>query len=195
MPPIVNIQASIVNEGTSEIERLAAKITQVSGQNDEFIKTYPFFEDRANRSTMLLLKEDLKKYTKLPQIGISFKSYGYFNYVEFTSEMKHFPLNGADQIVFIFDNEEEMTFTFGSGAKPFGKFFRNLSLITDDQLQFLADNTMISWQLVNNESGLTIMGGFKSEDENKQYKSSKTGQKLFKVMAHKILSIKSGLAS
>jgi|SRR5690606_16526824 len=195
MPPIVNIQASIVNEGTSEIERLAAKITQVSGQNDEFIKTYPFFEDRANRRTMFQLKEELKKYTRLPQLGISFKSYGYFNYIEFTSEMKHFPLHSGDKIAFIFDNEEEMSFTFGSNAKPFGKFFRNLSLITDDQLQFLASNDMISWQLVNNQSGLTIMGGFKPEEENKQYKSPKTGQKLFKVMAHKILSIKSGLAS
>jgi len=194
MSIVYNVKAAIVNESKTEIERLAAKITQVSTHSDEdFIKTFPIVTHPKNLSAYSMLKEDLESYKKANFLGISFISYGYINFIHFTSAFKSFQLEKEDRIVFYFENGEEMEFNFSAPKTTVGFVNKNIHPIKDAELQVLGNNNLDFWKLSSKKRNLNMIGGFCYNEFNKQYKSQKVGQKMLRLMAENILIVKDKL--
>lgn len=191
MPIIYDARVSIVNEGTSEIERYVAKITQLAGIHGEgFIKTFPALLDRRNRNILSIIEEELPPSKKRSFLGIGFKAYPYNNYIEFFSTFKSFPISKGDYIILTFENKEQLEFKFEYFNKNLGYMNANMCPISDMELAYIANNKMASWQLFNEQRKYSMVGGFSFNEYNKQYMSEKVGQGLFKKMAQEILASK-----
>lgn len=191
MPVYYDVRAAIVNESSTHIERLAARIIQLSGKvNDEFIKTFPFMSYPRNKTAFTMSKDDFYSYNKVNYLGISFVSYEYANYIKFASSFKLFPLNEGDQIDFYFEDDTHMEFPFRSNKSSLGFLNTNMHLITDEDLNFIANNKLKYWKLYNTRHNVSLIGGFVHEEQNKQYKSEKVGQKIFRLMAENIILTK-----
>ncbi len=194
MPTIYDAHASIVNEGTADIERLAVKITRLAGINgQEFIKTFPFMLDFKNRYMRTALEAEMPPYKKNAYIGLGFTSYQHSNYIHVYSTFKSLPLNKGDKVTLYFEDETEIEFEFMYHSTAVGYMRRNLYPISNANLEFISKNKLVQWKLHNSEDDKNVYGGFVQQENNEQYKSEKTGQKLFMVMAHEILNAKSSL--
>lgn len=190
-----NVKAAIVNESISVIERFAAKITQVTKNCEEdYIKTFPLQTHRKNLTILSTIMQDLPPFKKAAFLGISFISYGYINFIHFTSSFKLFQLEKDDQIIFYFEDGESMEFTFHAPKTTVGFVNKNVHPIKDADLHMLKDKTLDHWKIVNKQNRLHIVGGFTFNEYNKQYKSTKIGQKLFRLMATNILVEKEKLS-
>lgn len=194
MSIVYNVKAAIVNESKTEIERLAAKITQVAKNSDEdFIRTYPIVTHPKNLAQLSALKDDLEPTRKMNSLGISFISYGYINFIHLTSTFKNFPLDKDDKITFYIEDGETLELTFTAPKTTVGFLNKNIHPIKDADLQLLSSKNMEYWKLFNKKKNLNIVGGFCYNEFNKQYKSDKVGQKMFRLMAENILIIKDKL--
>lgn len=191
MPVYYDVKAAIVNESSSHIERLAVRIIRLSGRiNDEFIKTYPVPGHPANKKIFALLNEDFYAPSKADYLGISFVSYGIANYIKFISSFKCFPLDLGDSIEFHFEDGTCMEFVFMANKCSAGITSNNLHIITDIDLSYLSENNLKYWKVYNNAENTSMIGGFVNMDSNRQYKSGKVGQKIFRLMAENILKAK-----
>jgi hypothetical protein len=195
MTAIYNVKAGIVNQSSSEFERLAAKILQVSETSSEdFIKTYPFIPHPKNNAILSLIGRELPPYKKASYIGISFFSYKYFNFIEVTSTFKLFPLNQGDKMVIYLEGEYdpiELVFTYPRSSAGFAT--KNIHAISDQQLLALSQHTLDYWKVVNAKEDKTMVGGFTFNEVNRQYKSRRVGQRMFQLMAENILKAKKKL--
>jgi hypothetical protein len=191
MPVFYDVKAAIVNESSSHIERLAVKIIRLSGRsNEEFLKTFPIPGNSGNKRVFALLNEDFYAPIKADYLGISFVSYGVANYIKFVSSFKLFPLNNGDLIEFHFDDGSMMEFSFTCPPKNAGITNNNLHIITDKELSFIANNNLKYWKMHNNSDNITIIGGFVNTEVNRQYRSGRVGQKIFRLMVENILRAK-----
>jgi hypothetical protein len=182
-------RASVINEGTQEIQRLVLKITQLAGiRGEEFIKTFPFMHDGRNFRILNNICEELPPYKRNSFLGISFSSYHYINYIKFYSTYKSFPLNKGDEIILTFENKESLRFSFTSPGKSMGYLTTNTCAIGEMELAYIAENRLAYWKLYNHEKQQSVIGGFTRQEFNKQYISEKSGKELFKKMAEEILS-------
>jgi hypothetical protein len=195
MSIVYNVKAGIVNESVSEFARLAAKILQVSKHGTEsFVKTFPIVTHPKNLSILSQIEKELPPYKKAAYLGISFVSYGFVNFIEFTSCFGMFQLNKGDKITFYFEGEEEpMEFSFQFPRKEDGRCSKNIHPIRDQELQLLKSNNLDYWKITNSETGKFMIGGFTFNELNKQYKSKKIGQKLFRLMSENIMITKTQL--
>ncbi len=189
MPIVYRAKAMLVNESETNIERMAVKITQVANTDQGFIKTFPFTDYR-NRTVMHLIKQEMPPYKRAAYIGISFKFYNFINYIEFLSTFREFALNKGDEVEFHFADDTVMKFMFQGSSSAFGPARKNVYPLADAQLEFIANNKLAYWKITNVVSGTMMLGGFGYQDDNKQYKSEKTGKQLFTVMAKEIMSAK-----
>lgn len=189
MPIVYSAQANFVNEGTPKFERLAIKITQIAKQPGEYIKTFPFTDYR-NRSVMHVLKHELSPFKKASFIGIGLKSYDSINYIEFYSTYSYFSLQAGDEIELLFEDEAILKFAFQSNNMGFGWGKKNVHPISDLQLNFIANTKLLQWKIVNKANNHALLGGFGYQEDNRQYKSEKTGKQLFKTMARELLAFK-----
>lgn len=195
MSIVYSIKAAIVNESKTNIERLAAKITQVSNKTDEdFIKTFPLITNSRNLASITNLKDDLEVYKNKNFLGISFLSYGYINFIHFTSTFRSFQLDKDDQLTFYFKDAEPMEFVFNTPRTTEGFINKNIYPIDDVSLTILSENNLEYWKLKSQAKNLQLVGGFCFNDYNKQYKSQKVGQKMLRLMAENILIIKDKLS-
>jgi hypothetical protein len=182
-------RASVINEGTDEIQRLVLKITQLAGiRGEEFIKTFPFMHDGRNFRILNNICQELPPYKKNSFLGISFNSYHYINYIKFYSTYKSFPLSKGDEIIFTFENKESLKFSFTSSSKSMGYLTTNMCVISESELAYISENRLAYWKLYNHEKQQSVIGGFTRQEHNKQYISEKTGMELFKKMAEEILT-------
>lgn len=182
-------RASVINEGTDEIQRLVLKITQLAGiRGEEFIKTFPFMHDGRNFRILNNICQELPPYKKNSFLGISFNSYHYINYIKFYSTYKSFPLSKGDEIIFTFENKESLKFPFTSSSKSMGYLTTNMCVISESELAYISENRLAYWKLYNHEKQQSVIGGFTRQEHNKQYISEKTGMELFKKMAEEILT-------
>ena len=196
MPIYYDVKAAIINESSTHIERLAARIIQLSDKvQDEFIKTFPFMSYPRNKATFARYGEDFYSPTKLHHLGISFVSYGYANYIKFASSFKSFPLKVGDRVEFYFEDETHMEFTFAGNGTKTGILDVNVHLIADRDLAFIAANNLKYWKLYNQEHEISLVGGFVQQEMNKQYQSERVGQKIFRLMAENILTAKAYIAA
>ncbi len=181
--------ASVINEGTAEIQRLVLKITQLAGiRGDEFIKSYPFMHDGRNFRILNNICNELPPYKKHSYVGIGFSSYQYINYINFYSTYKSFPLNAGDEIIFTFENKEKLHFQFTTQSKSVGFLTSNKCIIGEQEMAYIAENRLAYWQLYNNALKQSVIGGFTKQEANKQYVSERSGKELFRKMAEEILS-------
>lgn len=182
-------RASVINEGTDEIQRLVLKITQLAGiRGEEFIRTFPFMHDGRNFRILNNICQELPPYKKNSFLGISFNSYHYINYIKFYSTYKSFPLSKGDEIIFTFENKESLKFSFTSSSKSMGYLTTNMCVISESELAYISENRLAYWKLYNHEKQQSVIGGFTKQEHNKQYISEKTGMELFKKMAEEILT-------
>ncbi|HTM65936.1 MAG TPA: hypothetical protein VL093_06440 [Flavipsychrobacter sp.] len=194
MSIVYNVKAAIVNESKTEIQRLAAKITQVSKNTDEdFIKTFPVVTHPRNLSHYSILKEELETTKKTNFLGISFISYGYISFIHFTAAFKLFQLDKDDELCFYLDNGEQINFIFTAPKTAVGFVHKNVHPIKDAELQLLSQHNIDYWKITSAKKQLSMIGGFCFNEYNKQYKSQKVGQKMLKLMAENILIIKDKL--
>lgn len=192
---IVNhVKASIVNESTSHIERLAARITRLSlNSDDPFIRTYPLVQHVRNLSVLSRIREDLHSCKKTSFLGISFVSYGCINYIQFYFSFRNLRLDAGDHITFYFREGAPLEFHFNASQTEGGFVYKNLVPITDNELSFISRHNLDCWKITNPASKLDLYGGFTSDDSNKQYRSERSGQKLFRHMAGTLLKVKQQL--
>jgi len=189
MPISYNVSAAILNESETTIERLVATITKVAKHCEHsFLKTHPLPTHSKNLRILSTICDEFNM--RDPYLGISFKSYGWLNYIHFTSSLKKFTLQQGDELVFVFDDKEELRFTFSEPCTKSGHIFNNQQLIKDAELRMLQSKKLEYWKLVNNTVQTYIVGGFSFNEHNKQYKSNKVGQRILQLMAEKILTIK-----
>ncbi len=187
MPTIYDAHASIINEGTADIQRLAVKITRLAGiSGQEFIKTYPFLLDIKNRNIRTELETEMPPYKRNGCIGLGFTSYNHANYIQFYSTFKSFSLDIEDTVKLYFEDGTEIDLRFQYGSRSFGYMKRNLCHISNTDLDFLAKNKLVQWKIGNAQTGKHMYGGFTFQEGNEQYKSDRTGQKLFMIMAKEI---------
>lgn len=188
--PVYDVKTSLVNEGTGDIERMMIKVTRLKGIPDsEFIKTFPFIKDRRNYQILQSISEEVYPQKKRSYLGIGFNSYEYINYIKFYSTYKTFPLAKGELIVLHFENDEQIEFNLGYQNKSEGSCMTNICPISDTDLDFLATNRIDHWEIINNNKQ-KLIGGFCSQDNNRQYLSAKSGQDLFKKMAEEIITAK-----
>ena len=126
-------------------------------------------------------------------LGISFLSYGYINFIHFTSAFRLFQLDKEDEITMYFDNGEQMRFLFTAPKTTEGFMSKNIHPIKDSDLLLLSSRNLDYWKLENKKKGIALVGGFCYNEYNKQYKSVKVGQKMLRLMAEHILIIKEKL--
>lgn len=196
MPILYDAGTSIINEGTHEIERYVVKITKLAGiDGDEFIKTFPIWDNRKNYTVLSKMKDELPPIKKNAFIGIGFNAYRYHNYIQFYSTFKSFPLSINDSITLHFENNRVFELEFFYDKKRSGYLTTNLFPINDQDLLFMSENKLLHWVIKNKEKNIALIGGFLQEENNKQYKSEKVGQGLFKKMAKQIFYAKSELIS
>jgi hypothetical protein len=192
---VYNVKAGIVNQSSSEFDRFAARILQVSDNTTEdFIKTYPFIPHPKNNAILSLIGRELPPYKKAAYIGISFFSYRYFNFIEITSTFKLFPLNQGDKMVFHLEGEYdpiELIFSYPKSNSGFAT--KNIHPLTDQQLALFSQSTLDHWHVINKEVDKSMVGGFTFNEVNRQYKSRRVGQQLFKLMSANILKAKKQL--
>lgn len=188
--PVYDVKTSLINEGTEDIERMMIKVTRLKGiPGSEFIKTFPFLEDRRNYRILRTISEEVYPQKKRSYLGIGFNSYEYINYIKFYSTYKTFPLAKGQQMTLYFDNGEQIRFNFEYQHKSEGSSTTNICPISDTDLDFLATNRVEYWEIINNnEQKLT--GGFCYQENNRQYISAKSGQDLFRRMAEEMLLAK-----
>ena len=187
MAIVYNVKAGIVNQGNSEIERPTAKILRISNNtNEDFIKTYPFSTERRNFSMRTVVDNE----SKSAFIGISFICYRQVSFIQFSSTLKSFPLNQGDQITLFLENEDSLEFIFYFPKSNSGFVSRNIHPLRDVDLELLSRCSLDHWQLVNKEQDYSLIGGFAPNDDNKQYKSPKIGQKILQLMAENIIRAK-----
>ncbi len=188
--PIYDVKTSLINEGTEGIERMMIKVTLLKGvPGSEFIKTFPFLEDRRNYRILKAISEEVYPKKKRSYLGIGFNSYEYINYIKFYSTYKTFPIVKGDQIVLHFDNGEHIEFNLEYQSKSEGNCMTNICPISDIDLDFLATNRVEYWEIVNNNDQ-KLTGGFCYQENNRQYMSEKSGQDLFRKMAEEIILAK-----
>lgn len=189
-----SVQAAIVNESASSFERLAAKITQVNKNCAEnYIKTYPALTHPRNLNRFQSLKEDLDSYRKENFLGLSFTSYGFISFIQFTSTFHLFKLEKDDRVILYLEDGEQLEFIFKTPATTSGMLIKNIQPIKDEELEKLASGSLAYWKITNKRQNLELIGGFEFNETNKQYKSPRVGQKLFRLMAENILKIKDEL--
>ena len=189
MPEKKEIKAAILNEGDTEVERLAAKIVKLPGGGISFIKTYALLTKNQNREAQKKLDGELTPTTNRGFLGIGLVSYAAVSYIEFYSAFKSFTLNKGDEITLFFE-DEELAFVFNSVTRPFGYMKRNNCFIPENALQYIAENKLLYWKLLCKQQNLTITGGFDCNEHCNQYKSVKSGQKLLQDMTQAILTLK-----
>lgn len=193
MSTVNHVKASIVNESTSHIERLAARITRLSlNSDDQFIRTYPLVQHVRNLSVLSRIREDLDSCKKT-FLGISFVSYGFINYIQFYFSFRIFRLDAGDHITFYFRDGGQLEFHFHSAQASNGFLCKNLVPITDHELNYMSRHDLDCWKLSNPARKLDLYGGFAGDDSNKQYGSERSGQKLFRQMAGTLLKVKQQL--
>jgi len=192
MPVNYYVKAAIINESKTKIERYAAKIVQVSKHtDDEYLKTYPLTNDLSNLSHLSALKEDLDTHRE-PFLGISFLSYGFISFIHFTSNLRLFHLEKGDEIEFFFENGQSLLFKLHSPRTPDGLLSKNVHPVKDSDLEIMRSSNLSYWKITNSNK-LSLTGGFVYHDHNKQYRTGKTGQRIFRLMAESILLAKEQL--
>ncbi|MBS1780828.1 MAG: hypothetical protein JST70_15985 [Bacteroidetes bacterium] len=182
------IKAVAVNESTTNIERNAIRIMLLNNGACDHVKTFPLETHTKNTSILLsVLKEELPPYKKNAYLGIGFVSYENVNLIQFKSTFKSFPLNRGDEFVFYFEDGQKLVFNMNFESKKEGPFFKNESLITDEELDLLKRTDLKYYKLTNCQKHISVIGGFVHQENNIQYSSERTGKKLFKLMAKRIL--------
>lgn len=185
-----NLKAKVVNEGTNDIHRYSIKVTWHQDSTAiDFIKTFPYIDDRRNWRIVSQAKEEFNPDNKRLFIGIGLTSYEYVNYIKFYSTLKQFTLQKGDSLKIILEDGNELNFQFEYNNKQEGFYMTNICPISDEVLELLAKNVLNHWELHNHEDQ-TLLGGFCPKENNKQYISKKSGQELLKKMSSEIISAK-----
>lgn len=187
------IKAGIVNESNTEVERLAARITELSNDDCVFIKTYPVPLHGLNRGQLSAYADSFTGDKKSNYLGITVISYALVNYLEFYSGFRGFPLAQNDEITLVLDDGREMEFVFTSRPVSVGYLKRNSCFISDQYLQYIAETPLAYWKLENKEENLVMIGSFEANEHNKQYRSKKTGQQLLQAMVKEVMTLKAEL--
>ena len=188
------VKAGIVNESHTQVERLAAKILSLPGGSSTFIKTFALPTHPQNIKFANKLKNALS-FSNGGHLGISVSVYAGFNSIDFYSAMKEFPLQKGDEIILEFEDDERLQFVFTAINKTAGYMKRNNCLVPDAVLQHLATKRLKYWIVKNAKTNLEIVGGFDTNDHNKQYGSKKAGQQLLMSAMSEVLLLKHHLKS
>jgi hypothetical protein len=192
MPVTYDVKAAIINESKTNIERYAARIVQVTRNTEEdYIKTFLLPTHPKNLAHQNSLKEDLES-TRSPFLGITFLSYGVISFIHFTSTLKLFQLNQSDSVTFYFDKGDPLSFYFHSPKTIDGFTTKNVHPVKDQELETL-ENCNLEYWIATNREGKSMAGGFTFNEHNKQYKASKIGQRILRLMAKNILITKEEL--
>lgn len=192
MPVTYDVKAAIINESKTNIERYAARIVQVTRNTEEdYIKTFLLPTHPKNLAHQKSLKEDLES-NRSPFLGISFLSYGVISFIHFTSTLKLFQLNQSDSVSFYFDKGDPLSFYFHSPKTIDGFTTKNVHPVKDQELETL-ENCNLEYWIATNKDGKSMAGGFTFNEHNKQYKASKIGQRILRLMAKNILITKEEL--
>lgn len=191
MKPVTNVQAALVNESASYIERNVIKITKISGvPGVEFIKTYPDLFNYKTRRVLPLIEAELPPNKRRSFIGIGFNLYEHVNYIRFFSTYTLFPLDKGDNVELLFEDGESFKYNFEWNKTNLYSTASNIFPITDEALKFMAENRVTGWSITNTEKNATMVGGFIPQEDNKQYSSEKMGMEIFKAMAKEVLKEK-----
>lgn len=191
MPIIYNVKTSVIDEGTPPIERKVIKISQLgNAEGIEFIKTYPYLDNFKTRKLLPIIQNEYESTFHRNYIGIGFNIYEYANYIRLFSTYESFPLNAGDYIEFEFEDGYIHRCTFTSANRNIKFMNSNVAPLSDDELAYFAENKIVKWQLTNTEKDYTMVGGFIRQEYNKQYKSAKVGQELFKRMSKEVIATK-----